>query len=267
MAAKTSGRTPLMAGNWKMNLDHLQATHLVQKLDWTLRDGRHDFGAVEVAVLPPFTDLRSVQTLVEADKLRLRYGAQDLSTHTFGPFTGEISGGFLAKLGCTYAVVGHSERREHHGETDHVVNNKVLAAFQHELTPILCIGENLTIRREGRAVPFVLEQLRAALFDVPRERLPQIVIAYEPIWAIGTGEVATPEDAQQVCKAIRYFVADISSDEVANQTRVIYGGSVKARNIAALMAQDDVDGALVGGASIDPEEFSSICRYRDHVTT
>ena len=259
-------RTPLIAGNWKMNLDHLQATHLVQKLDWTLRDAKHDYDAVEVAVLPPFTDLRSVQTLVEADKLRLKYGAQDLSTHTFGPFTGEISGEFLAKLGCTYAVVGHSERREHQGESDKVVNNKVLAAFQHGLTPILCIGENLHVRREGRAVPFVLEQLRAGLFDVRREFLPRIVIAYEPIWAIGTGEVATPEDAQQVCKAIRYFVADISDDAVADQTRVIYGGSVKARNIASLIAQDDIDGGLVGGASIDPEEFATICRYREHVT-
>ena len=142
-------RTPLIAGNWKMNLDHLQATHFVQKLDWTLRDAKHDYDAVEVAVLPPFTDLRSVQTLVEADKLRLKYGAQDLSTHTFGPFTGEISGEFLTKLGCTYAVVGHSERREHQGESDRVVNDKVLAAFQHGLTPILCIGENLAIRREG----------------------------------------------------------------------------------------------------------------------
>ncbi len=258
-------RTPLIAGNWKMNLDHLQATHFVQKLDWTLRDAKHDYDAVEVAVLPPFTDLRSVQTLVEADKLRLKYGAQDLSTHTFGPFTGEISGEFLAKLGCTYAVVGHSERREHQKESDQVVNDKVLAAFQHGLTPILCIGENLAIRREGRAVPFVLEQLRAGLFDVRREFLPQIVIAYEPIWAIGTGEVATPDDAQQVCKAIRHFVADISNDAIADQTRVIYGGSVKARSIASLMAQDDIDGALVGGASIDPEEFSTICRFRDHV--
>jgi triosephosphate isomerase (TIM) len=266
MAAGDTERTPLIAGNWKMHLDHLQATHLVQKLDWTLRDAKHDYDAVEVAILPPFTDLRSVQTLVEADRMRLRYGAQNLSRHTIGPFTGEISGEFLAKLGCTYVVVGHSERREHQGETDELVNRKVLAAFQHGLTPILCIGESLAVRREGRAIPFVLEQLRAGLFDVRREYLSDIVIAYEPVWAIGTGEVATPEDAQQVCKAIRYFVADISDDAVADRTRIIYGGSVKARNIAALMAQADIDGALVGGASIDPEEFSTICRYKQHLT-
>jgi triosephosphate isomerase (TIM) len=264
--AAEGGRTPLIAGNWKMNLDHLQATHFVQKLDWILRDAKHDYDAVEVAVLPPFTDLRSVQTLVEADKMRLKYGGQDLSTHTFGPFTGEISGEFLAKLGCTYVVVGHSERREHHGESDELVNRKTLAAFSHGLTPILCIGESLAVRREGHAIPFVLEQLRAGLFDVRREHLSDIVIAYEPVWAIGTGEVATPEDAQQVCKAIRYFVADISNDAVADRTRVIYGGSVKARNIAALMAQTDIDGALVGGASIDPEEFGTICRYQKHLT-
>jgi triosephosphate isomerase len=259
-------RTPLIAGNWKMNLDHLQATHFVQKLDWTLRDAKHDYDAVEVAVLPPFTDLRSVQTLVEADKLRLKYGAQDLSTHTFGPFTGEISGGFLAKLGCTYAVVGHSERREHHGESDQVVNDKVLAAFQHGLTPILCIGENLTIRRDGRAVPFVLEQLRAALFDVRRELLPQIVVAYEPIWAIGTGEVATPEDAQEVCAAIRESLRETAGDEAADGCRILYGGSVKAANIAGIMAKPDVDGALVGGASLQAEEFGGICRFYDMPT-
>ena len=258
-------RPPLIAGNWKMNLDHLQATHLVQKLDWILRDAKHDYEAVEVVVLPPFTDLRSVQTLVEADKMRLKYGAQNLSRHTFGPFTGEISGEFLKRLGCSYVVVVHSERREHQGESDELVNRKVLAAFQHGLTPILCIGENLAIRREGRAVPYVLEQLRAGLFDVRRELLSDIVIAYEPVWAIGTGEVATPEDAQQVCKAIRYFIADISNDAIADGTRVIYGGSVKGRNIAALMGQADVDGALVGGASIDPEEFATIARYREHV--
>ncbi len=261
-----TGRTPLIAGNWKMNLDHLQATHFVQKLDWTLRDAKHDYDAVEVAVLPPFTDLRSVQTLVEADTMKLRYGAQDLSRHTFGPFTGQISGEFLSRLGCTYVVVGHSERREHQHETDEVVNHKVLAAIHHGLTPILCIGEGLAVRREGRHVPVVLEQLRAGLFDVRRDHLADLVIAYEPIWAIGTGEVATPDDAQQVCQAIRSFVADVASEEIADRTRVIYGGSVKAGNIASLMEQDDVDGALVGGASIDPEEFARIARFREHVT-
>ena len=265
-ATTTSGRTPLMAGNWKMNLDHLQGTHLVQKLDWTLRDAKHDFAAVEVAVLPPYTDLRSVQTLVEGDKLSLRYGAQDLSRHTAGAFTGEVSGAFLAKLNCTYVAVGHSERREHHHESDEIVGDKVRAAFQHGLVPILCCGEGLEVRRAGGQVSHVLDQLTAALVDVSKEQARSIVIAYEPIWAIGTGEVATPSDAQEVCSAIRTLLAELYSGDVADAVRILYGGSVKANNIAAIMAQEDVDGALVGGASIDPAEFASICRYRDHVT-
>jgi triosephosphate isomerase len=261
------GRVPLMAGNWKMNLDHLQATHLVQKLDWTLRDAKHDYSAVEVAVLPPFTDLRSVQTLVEGDKLELRYGAQDLSPHTSGAYTGDISGAFLKKLGCTYVVIGHSERREGHHESDELVNAKVKAAYTHGLTPILCCGEALDVRKEGRQVEHVVAQLRADLDGVTKEQVASIVIAYEPIWAIGTGEVATPDDAQEVCAAIRTLLAELYSGDVADGIRVLYGGSVKAGNVAAIMAQEDVDGALVGGASIDPAEFAAICRYRDHVTT
>ena len=265
-AEKPVGRVPLMAGNWKMNLDHLQATHLVQKLDWTLRDARHDYDAVEVAVIPPFTDLRSVQTLVEGDRLRLHYGAQDLSPHASGAYTGDISGAFLKKLGCTYVVVGHSERREYHDETDDVVAAKVKAAYAHELTPILCCGEALEVRKEGRQVEHVVAQLRAALDGVTKEQAASVVIAYEPIWAIGTGEVATPEDAQEVCAAIRNLLADLYSGDLADGVRILYGGSVKAANVAAIMAQEDVDGALVGGASIDPAEFAAICRYRDHVT-
>lgn len=265
-AQKPVGRVPLMAGNWKMNLDHLQATHLVQKLDWTLRDAKHDYDAVEVAVLPPFTDLRSVQTLVEGDRLRLRYGAQDLSPHAAGAYTGDISGAFLKKLGCTYVVVGHSERRQGHHETDDVVAAKVKAAHAHDLTPILCCGEALEVRKEGRQVEHVVAQLRAALDGVPKELAASIVIAYEPIWAIGTGEVATPEDAQEVCAAIRTLLAELYSGDLADGVRILYGGSVKAANVAGIMAQEDVDGALVGGASIDPAEFASICRYRDHVT-
>ncbi|GAB3882586.1 triose-phosphate isomerase [Terrabacter terrigena] len=265
-ATRPTGRVPLMAGNWKMNLDHLQATHLVQKLDWTLRDAKHDHSAVEVAVLPPFTALRSVQTLVEGDKLDLRYGAQDLSPHTSGAYTGDISGAFLAKLGCTYVTIGHSERREGHGETDEVVNAKVKAAYTHGLTPILCCGEALDVRKEGRQVEHVVAQLRADLDGVTKEQAATVVIAYEPIWAIGTGEVATPDDAQEVCAAIRTLLAELYSGDVADGVRVLYGGSVKAANVAAIMAQEDVDGALVGGASIDPAEFAAICRYRDHVT-
>ncbi len=267
MATSTgSNRIPLLAGNWKMNLDHLQATHLVQKLDWTLRDAKHDYAAVEVVVLPPFTALRSVQTLVEGDKLGLRYGGQDLSRHTSGAFTGEISGVFLAKLGCSYVTVGHSERREYHQESDEIVQDKVRAAFEHGLTPILCCGEGLEIRKAGTHVAHVLEQLTRALADVGREQARSIVIAYEPIWAIGTGEVATPADAQEVCSAIRNLLADLYSGDLADAVRILYGGSVKANNIASIMAQEDVDGALVGGASIDPAEFASICRFREHVT-
>jgi triosephosphate isomerase (TIM) len=267
MPPKTTGRTPLMAGNWKMNLDHLQATHLVQKLDWTLRDGKHDFGAVEVAVLPPFTDLRSVQTLIEGDRLELRYGAQDLSTHDSGAYTGEISGAFLAKLGCSYVVVGHSERREYHGETDEVVNAKLKAACRHTLTPILCVGEGLDVRQAGSHADHVLGQVEAGLSGVTAEQARTLVVAYEPVWAIGTGEVATPEDAQEVCAAIRTKLAELYSGDLADGVRVLYGGSVKANNVAAIMAQEDVDGALVGGASVVPAEFASICRYRDHLAS
>ena len=257
-------RTPLMAGNWKMNQDHLQATHLVQKLDWTLRDAKHDHAAVEVAVLAPFTDLRSVQTLVEGDKLDLRYGAQDLSQHDSGAYTGDISGAFLAKLGCTYVAVGHSERREGHGETDELLNAKVKAAYKHGLTPILCCGEALDVRKEGRQVEHVLAQIEADLAGLPEEQAKSIVIAYEPIWAIGTGEVATPEDAQEVCGAIRGKLAELYSAELADGVRILYGGSVKSGNVVQIMAKEDVDGALVGGASLDPEEFAKIARYQAH---
>jgi triosephosphate isomerase (TIM) len=259
-----SSRTPLMAGNWKMNLDHLQATHLVQKLDWSLKDGKHDFAAVEVAVLPPFTDLRSVQTLVQGDRLELRYGGQDLSQHDSGAYTGEISGAFLSKLGCEYVVVGHSERREHHAENDDVVAAKVRAALRHGLTPILCVGEQLDVRQAGTHVDHVVGQLRAALEGLEAEQVAATVVAYEPVWAIGTGEVATPEDAQEVCAAVRSAVGELAGPEVAAGLRVLYGGSVKPGNVAAIMTQEDVDGALVGGASISVDDFSAICRYRQH---
>ena len=267
MAAKPAGRTPLMAGNWKMNLDHLQATHLVQKLDWTLRDAKHDYEAVEVAVLAPFTDLRSVQTLIEGDRLRLAHGAQDLSVHDAGAYTGEVSGAFLAKLGCRYVIVGHSERREYHAEDDAVVNAKLQAAYRHGLTPIFCVGEGLDVRKEGRHVEHVLAQVDAGLAGITPEQVRSIVVAYEPVWAIGTGEVATPADAQEVCAAIRTRLAELYSGDTADGIRILSGGSVKAGNVAAIMAEADVDGALVGGASIVVEEFASICRYRDHLTT
>ena len=255
-----------MAGNWKMNLDHQQATHLVQKLAWTLSDAKHDYDDVEVAIVPPFTDIRSVQTLVDGDKLKLRYGAQDVSAFDSGAYTGEISGAFLAKLGVTYAVVGHSERREYHAESDAVVNAKAKAAYKHGLTPIVCIGEKLDIRKAGTHVAYTLAQLDGSIAGIPAEQAASIVIAYEPVWAIGTGEVATPEDAQEVCGAIRGRLAQLYSPELAAKVRVLYGGSVKSSNIAGIMAKEDVDGALVGGASLDAAEFAAIARYRSHVT-
>ena len=258
-------RTPLMAGNWKMNLNHLEAIAFVQKLAYSLSDA--DYDAVEVAVLPPFTDLRSVQTLVDGDRLRVGYGAQDLSAHDAGAYTGEVSGAMLAKLGCTYAVVGHSERRAYHGESDELVNAKVQAAARHGITPILCVGEPLDVRREGGQVGYATAQLRAALAGVAAETARTLVVAYEPIWAIGTGEVATPGDAQEVCAALRSTLAELySGDPVlgngADGVRVLYGGSVKPDNIAAIMAEADVDGALVGGASLSVDDFAAIVRFR-----
>jgi triosephosphate isomerase len=259
-----SARTPLMAGNWKMNLDHFQATHLVQKLAWTLKDAKHDFSAVEVAVLPPFTDLRSVQTLVDGDKLEIRYGAQDVSAHDEGAYTGEVSGRMLSRLGCRYVVVGHSERRQYHAEDDALVAAKTAAALRHQLVPIVCVGEGLEVRREGRHVEHTLAQVDGALAGLTGEQVAGLVVAYEPVWAIGTGEVATPADAQEVCAAVRARVAEVHDEGVAGALRILYGGSVKAGNVAAIMAEDDVDGALVGGASTDPEEFAAICRFSSH---
>ncbi|GII96606.1 triose-phosphate isomerase [Sinosporangium siamense] len=254
-------RKPLIAGNWKMNLNHLEAIATVQKLAFALND--KDFDRAEVAVLPPYTDLRSVQTLVDGDKLRIVYGAQDLSQHDGGAYTGEISGAMLAKLGCTFVTIGHSERRQYHGEDDPVVNAKVLAAYRHSLTPILCVGEGLPVRQAGGQVAYSVSQLDGALNKVTAEQASSIVLAYEPVWAIGTGEVATPDDAQEVCGALRARLAELYDGEVAAAVRILYGGSVKSDNISGIMAQPDVDGALVGGASLDPGEFAKICRFSE----
>jgi triosephosphate isomerase len=254
----------MMAGNWKMNLNHFEAIALVQKLAYALND--QDFAAVDVVVLPPFTDIRSVQTLIDGDKYDLLYGAQDISSHDSGAFTGDISGPMLAKLGCSYAVVGHSERRQYHGETDEVVNAKAKAAIRNGIIPIVCVGEHLEIRQGGNAVSHVLEQLAGSLAGLTAEHVASLVIAYEPVWAIGTGEVATPEDAQEVCGAIRGQVAEVWGKQPAAEVRVLYGGSVKSSNVVGIMAHPDVDGALVGGASIDPDDFVGIIRYRLHPT-
>jgi len=255
-------RTPIMAGNWKINLNHFEALALVQKLAFALND--QDFESVEVVVLPPFTDIRSVQTLIEGDKYDIRYGAQDLSAQDSGAFTGEISGAMLAKLGCSYVVVGHSERRAQHGESNEIVNAKAVAAQRHGLIPIVCVGEDLTVRQAGNAVSVVLEQLDGSLAGLTGEQVAELVIAYEPVWAIGTGEVATPEDAQEVCGAIRDRVREVWGDGAADSVRVLYGGSVKSANVAAIMVKPDIDGALVGGASLDSDDFVGIVRYRLH---
>jgi triosephosphate isomerase (TIM) len=252
-------RMPLMAGNWKCNLNHLEAIALVQKLAFSLTE--KDLETVEVALLPPFTDIRSVQTLIDGDKLLFKYGAQDVSTHDGGAYTGEVTGGMLAKLGCSYAVVGHSERRHYHDETDAEVNLKVKAAFRHGLVPILCVGEDHDTRREKAHIQHTLLQVEQALHDIPVEQARTLVIAYEPIWAIGTGEVASPEDAQEMALAIRSHIEELYDTDTAENVRILYGGSVKAANVGSIMAQPDVDGVLVGGASIVAEEFVGICRF------
>jgi triosephosphate isomerase len=249
-------RKPLIAGNWKMNLNHFEAIALVQKIAFSLPDKYYD--RVDVAVLPPFTDLRSVQTLVDGDKLRLTYGAQDVSQHDSGAYTGEISGAFLAKLGCTYVSVGHSERRTYHHEDDALVAAKAAAAFRHGLTPIVCIGEQLEIREAGNHVEHCVGQLQGSLAGLSAEQLATVVIAYEPVWAIGTGRVASAADAQEVCTAVRAELGNLASAQAAAGIRVLYGGSVNAKNIGEIVAQDDVDGALVGGASLDGEQFATL---------
>jgi triosephosphate isomerase len=257
-----AARKPLIAGNWKLHNNHLEAISLTQKLAFTLT--RSDYAATDVAVLPPFTALRSVQTLVGADKLPLGYGAQDISQHDAGAYTGEVSGRMLAKLGCRYALAGHSERRQYHCEDDAVVNGKVRAALRSGIIPILCVGETLEIREAGSHVGHTIGQLDGALADVTSEQAAGLVVAYEPVWAIGTGKVATPEDAQDMCAAIRGRLSAVHGHAAAS-VRILYGGSVKADNMAAIMAQPDIDGALVGGASLDAGEFARICRYRELV--
>ncbi|WP_029149656.1 triose-phosphate isomerase [Microbacterium indicum] len=256
-------RTPLIAGNWKMNLDHLQAVALVQKLFWALRDAQHEFESVDVTVFPPFTDLRSVQTLVDADKIPFGLGAQDLSVHASGAHTGDVSGAMLAKLACSQVIIGHSERRQDHGETDAVVAAKVQAALANGLVPVICVGETSEDLEKFGASAVPVAQLEQALEGVAAGT--EIVVAYEPVWAIGSGQAATPEQAQQVCAALRAVIAEKIGDDAAAATRVLYGGSVKSTNIAAFMREPDIDGALVGGGSLKVDEFASIIRFQKHV--
>jgi len=255
-------RVPLIAGNWKMNLDHLQAIALIQKVAWTLNEKGHDFKDVEVCIIPPFTALRSAQTLIDAEKFELQIGAQDISKHASGAYTGEISGAMLAKLGCKYVLIGHSERRQYHSEDDATVRDKVAAAFSSNLIPIICVGESKEELEQFGASSIPVEQILAALDG--HEALKEFVVAYEPVWAIGTGEVATAEQADQVAGAIRAALADKFGD-MAQQVRILYGGSVKAANVAGFMQGAEVDGVLVGGASLDSDEFAGIARYKKHI--
>ncbi|GAB3822291.1 triose-phosphate isomerase [Tessaracoccus terricola] len=256
-------RKPIMAGNWKMNLNHVEATGLVQKLAWTLADKEYDGTKSECVVIPPFTDLRTVQTLIDGERMPIILGAQNVSEHDSGAYTGEISADMLAKLQVSYVVIGHSERRQYHGETDELINAKAKKVLAAGMTPIICVGEGLDIRKEGTHVEYTLDQVRGTLAGLTAEQVAGLVIAYEPVWAIGTGEVATPADAQEVCGAIRADVAALYDQPTADAVRIQYGGSVKAGSVAQLMAQPDVDGALVGGASLQPEEFAAIVRFYD----
>jgi triosephosphate isomerase len=251
-------RKPLISGNWKMNNNHFEAIQSVQKLAYLV--GKDDFEQVDVSIHPPFTDIRSVQTVIDADKLEFSLGAQHCHWEDKGAFTGEVSPVFLSKLGVEYVICGHSERRELFGETDEMVNSKVAAILKHGMTPIMCVGETLAEREAGETETKVLGQVRAGLAGRSADQIGSLVIAYEPIWAIGTGRTATAEDAQTVCAAIRGAVVEIAGDAAAANVRIQYGGSVKAGTIAELMAGPDVDGALVGGASLDPDEFARICK-------
>jgi triosephosphate isomerase (TIM) len=253
------GRKPLMAGNWKSNLDHLEAIQLVQQLAYHLEP--QDYDEVDICVVPAFTALRSIQTLIEGDRLPIALGAQNCHWEPSGAFTGEVSPPMLARLKVRYVVCGHSERRTLFGESDEVVNRKVRAVLTHEMTPILCVGESEGQRAAGEAEAVVSGQVRACLEGVTAEQAADLVIAYEPIWAIGTGKTATTDDAQSMCAQVRSVVRDLYDGSVADAVRIQYGGSVKPGNVRDLMAQPDIDGALVGGASLDPEDFAVICRY------
>ena len=257
----SSARKPLISGNWKMHHNHFEAIQTVQKLAFLL--SKEDFDAVDVSIHPPFTDLRSVQiTLADQKATEISLGAQNCHWEEKGAFTGEVSTVFLAKLDCAYVIAGHSERRELFGETDEMVNKKVRSIFGHEMTPIMCVGETLDEREAGTTEAKVVGQVEAGISGLKAEQVATLVIAYEPIWAIGTGRTATPDDAQSVCELVRSTVARKVSRDAADALRVQYGGSVKSDNIADLMAQADIDGALVGGASLDADEFARIAQYR-----
>ena len=253
-------RKPLISGNWKMNHNHFEAIQMVQKLSYAL--SRNDYDVVDVSVHPPFTDLRSIQTVLESDDIPIALGAQNCHWEAKGAFTGEVAPGMLAKMNVSVVIVGHSERRELFGESDDEVNRKVKAVLANGMTPIMCCGETLGEREADGAVTKVKLQVLAGLAGLKAEQVAGLVIAYEPIWAIGTGMTATPEDAQEMCSAIRGVVRSKWGAEAADGVRIQYGGSVKGVNAPDLMSQSDIDGALVGGASLDADEFARIIGYR-----
>ncbi len=255
----SSARTPLISGNWKMNLNHFEALKLVQELSYQVTED--DIEVVDISLHPPFTDLRTVQTVLEADRLPFHLGAQHCHHETSGAFTGEVSPAMLAKMNVSYVIAGHSERRELFGETDEMVNAKVKAILAADMVPILCVGETLEEREAGGAEEKVAGQVRAGLAGLSPDQVAAMVIAYEPIWAIGTGKTATADDAQQVCAAIRRKVAELTDQATADAVRIQYGGSVKGSNATELMPQPDIDGALVGGASLDPDEFARVVQF------
>lgn len=253
-------RLPLVAGNWKMNFDHREATLFVQKLAWVLRDARYNPRKCEVAIMPSFTSLRSVQVLIEADKLPITYGAQSVSVTSQGAFTGDVSADMLAKLGCSYVIVGHSERRKYHPEDDANIVDQVRAVLAANMKPILCVGESFEERKQGIELEYAVGQVHDVIRDLSDEQASQLIIAYEPVWAIGSGLVATPQTAQDAARAIRDHIAQVYTRSIADQVRIIYGGSVSATNAISLYEQPDVDGFLVGGASLDAQEFATIAR-------
>jgi triosephosphate isomerase len=253
-------RRPIIAANWKMHNTHLEAIQSVQKLSYLVDSS--DAERVEVVICPPFTALRSVQTVIEGDRLPFGLGAQNCHFQEKGAFTGEVSPGMLSALKCGYVIVGHSERRQHFGETDGVVAKKVKAVYGNGMTPILCVGESLEERDSGRTEEKVTSQVRGSLSAADASKVGSLVVAYEPIWAIGTGRNAEPTDAGEVVRLIRDTLATMYSKNVADEVRVQYGGSVKAGNIRGFMAHPEIDGALVGGASLDPEEFALIVKYQ-----
>jgi triosephosphate isomerase len=252
-------RRPLISGNWKMNHHHFDAIAFVEKLRVLVPDDV--YRGVDVSVHPPFTDLRSVQTLIDADSLKFSLGAQHCHWEDAGAFTGEVSPVFLAKLRVSYVICGHSERRQLFGETDEDVTKKLAAVRRHGMTPIMCVGETLEERERDETESKVVGQVRAGLTGRPADEVASTVIAYEPIWAIGTGRTATADDAQTVCATIRRLVADEFGTDAADGVRIQYGGSVKPSNITELIAQPDIDGALVGGASLNPDEFARIIHF------